>query len=193
MGCGIHCFKEKRVGGKWVTADKWTPYDYGDGEKGLEVRWEDRFTKRNYQLFGLLCRGVRVDNEHGFAPRGLPADVCQEIRDESESWGGDGHNHSYLYLHEIVDLAEFLKHNTIKVTGMKDAEGLKNLRESIASGAPNWDLLFPYCQYSNAPNAEEFEVAVPGDFYVGDNLRELIGTFDGLDGDNHRLVFFFDN
>lgn len=193
MGCDIHLYKEKQVDGKWVSADQWVEYDDGDDDKGVEVPWENRFTTRNYQLFGLLSKGVRHESPFSFAPRGLPFDVSKEVAAESERWDGDGHSHSYLYLHELQAMSEFLKTATIGISGMKDAEGLAALRASIDSGTPNWDLLFPYCRGSNDPDYEHFKVDVPASFYVGSGLDEIISGFDGVDGDNHRIVFFFDN
>lgn len=193
MGCDIHCYKEKRVDGKWVTADNWEAYDYGDDEKGIEVPWAQRFTGRNYQLFALLSKGVRGKHPFSFVPRGLPFNPCAEIASEVARREGDGHSHSYLYLHELRDMQGYLKTATIRVSGMKNAEKLAALRQSIASGQPNWDLLFPYCQSTNDPKSEEFEIDVPADFYIGSGLQEIIDGFNGVDGDCQRIVFFFDN
>lgn len=193
MGCDIHLYKEKQVDGQWVTADVWEEYDYGDDDKGIEVPWDNRYTGRNYNLFGLLSKGVRRDLPFGFAQRGMPYNACKEIAEMSEKWEGDGHSHNYLYLHELKDMREFLKTEMIQISGMKDREQLAVLRKSIASGEPNWDLLYPYCQWASMDNYEEFEIDVPACFIVGDGLDEIISSFDGVDGDNHRIVFFFDN
>lgn len=193
MGCDIHLYKEKQVDGQWVTADVWEEYDYGDDDKGIEVSWDNRYTGRNYNLFGLLSKGVRRDLPFGFAQRGMPYNACKEIAENSEKWEGDGHSHNYLYLHELKDMREFLKTEMIQISGMKDREQLAVLRKSIASGEPNWDLLYPYCQWASMDRYEEFEIDVPACFIVGDGLDEIISSFDGVDGDNHRIVFFFDN
>lgn len=193
MGCDIHLYKEKQVNGQWVTADVWEEYDYGDDDKGIEVPWDNRYTGRNYNLFGLLSKGVRRDLPFAFEQRGMPYNACKEIAEMSEKWEGDGHSHNYLYLHELKDMREFLKTTTVTVSGMKDRQQLADLRESIASGEPNWDLLYPYCAYANQDRYEEFEIDVPASFIVGDCLEEIISSFDGVDGDNHRIVFFFDN
>lgn len=193
MGCDIHLYKEKQVKGKWVAADEWTPFDYGDGDKGMEVNWKNRFTDRNYELFGLLSKRVRSEHEYSFEPRGLPYNACKEIADHSESWGEDGHSHSYLYLHELKDMVAFLKTTTITITGMKDKDELKALREAIAAGNPDWDKLYPYCRWTNVKDHEKFELEVPAHFYMGEGLERIIASFDGIDGENHRIVFFFDN
>ena len=193
MGCDIHMYKEKRVNGKWLTADEWESYDYGDDEKGRGVPWQKRFTARNYELFGLLAKGVRREHPFSFEPRGMPFNACEEVQRSSEGWDSDGHNHSYLYLHELRDMAEFLKNATIHINGMKEADELKVLRESVATGSPDWNLLFPYCAWGTSSSLEAFELDVPAFFYVGEGLAEIIASFDGIDGDNHRIVFWFDN
>ena len=193
MGCDIHCYKEKFVGGKWVTADEWVPYDYGDDERGMEVPFTKRFTDRNYELFGILSKGVRLDHAFSFEQRGLPFNLCAEISAEVDCYGSDGHSHSYLYLHELKDLAAHLKATKIRISGMKDKAELDALNSSVASGNPNWNLLFPYCQSTNAPGSVDFEIDVPASFYVGDAVDRLIAGFDDVDGENHRLVFWFDN
>lgn len=193
MGCDIHLYKEKQVNGVWVTADAWEAYDYGENEKGIEVPWKNRFTDRNYELFGLLSNGVRTEHEFSFEPRGIPFNACKEFADKSERYGEDGHSHSYLYLHELKDMLLHLEQTKIQISGMKDRGELKALRESIASAAPNWDLLFPYCAWASSSNYEAFEIDVPASFYMGQSLKKIIDSFDGVDGDNHRIVFFFDN
>lgn len=193
MGCDIHMYKEKFVGGKWVTADEWVAYDYGDDEKGIEVPFEKRFTERNYELFGLLSSGVRREHPFSFVSRGLPFDCCAEAVAQRDHWDGDGHSHSYLYLHELQAMQRHLETAMVRISGMKHSGELSELRASIATGSPNWHLLFPYCQMTNAPNHEDFEMDVPASFYMGEDLARVIAGFDGVDGDNHRIVFWFDN
>lgn len=191
MGCDIHLYREKQVGGRWVAADEWVEDSYEPGRK--EVPFSKRFHERNYELFGVLARGVRSDHPFSFTPRGLPLDPCAEVSEASANWDGDGHSHSYLYLHELRDLFAFAQSATVKVSGMKDAAGMAALNESIASGAPNWDLLFPYAGWMSSPDAVEFSLDVPAHFYFGDAIKRIIDSFDGTDGDNHRVVFWFDN
>lgn len=194
MGCDIHLYKEKQIDGKWVAADVWTPYDYGDDDKGIEVDWKNRFTDRNYELFGLLCRGVRSEHPLSLIARGMPFDACREVAETAERWGEGSHSHSYLYLHELRSLVEALKVTTTRIEGMKDKEGLAILNASIATGNPDWKLLYPYCGWaSNSEAYEEFAFDVPASFIVGGSIERIISGFDGIDGENHRIVFFFDN
>lgn len=191
MGCDIHCYKEKFVDGQWVTADEWAD-EYGEG---ADVPWKKRFTDRNYNLFGLLARGVRHDHPFSFEPRGLPFDACKAVADASESWGCDGHNHSYLFVHELRSMVKYLASATVEISGLKDKDGLAALNASIASPEPtDWSLIYPYCQgASDSLNYELFAADVPASFIAGDGLQSLIDMFDGVDGENHRIVFWFDN
>lgn len=193
MGCDIHLYKEKQVAGQWVSADEWVAFDYGDDDKGVEVPWQKRFTERNYELFGLLAKGVRSEHPFSFEPRGTPCNPSPEIASEMARYGEDGHSHSYLYLHELKDMLAWLDTQIIKISGMKDAEGLAALQESVKSGSPDWSLLFPYCGWTSQKDWVEFEIDVPASFYMATPLRKIIEGFDGVDGDNHRIVFFFDN
>lgn len=115
MGCDIHLYVEKRVEGQWVSADRWVPNEYAgeEGEEGMEVAYESRFySGRNYDLFAILAD---VRNGKGFAgiktgegfvpiadPRGLPDDVSEQIKADSDRWGIDGHSHSWLTLGELL-------------------------------------------------------------------------------------------
>lgn len=194
MGCDIHCYKEKFVGDQWVTADEWQAYDYGDDDKGQSVPWEKRFTDRNYNLFGLLSNGVRSKHEFSFAPRGIPFNSSPEVFAACGSDGEGGHGHSYLYLHELRDMQKYLKTATVSISGLKNAAGLEALQASIASdAATDWSLLYPYCQGTSDHTYREFSIDVPAEFIVGGDLETIIGMFDGAEGENHRIVFWFDN
>lgn len=194
MGCDIHCYKEKQINGVWETADEWVAYDYGDDDKGVEVPYEKRYTGRNYKLFGLLSKGVRSEHPFSFEPRGLPFNLCAEIASKSGRMGVDGHSHSYLYLHELKDMQSFLKTQMVTISGMKNKDGLAALQASIDSqGETDWGLLYPYCGWGNGPDLVEFSIEVPASYIVGGGLDEIIAAFDGVDGDNHRVAFFFDN
>jgi hypothetical protein len=194
MGCDIHAYKEKFIDGRWLTADAWEAYDYGDDDKGKSVPYEKRpYTGRNYVLFGILSKGVRSEHAISFPERGMPFDASSEVAADSDRWDSDGHSHSYLYLHEIRQLRLACDSMTVEIEGMKDPEKLAALMKSIASGDPDWNLLFPYCQWASGGSYQEFKLDVPMTFYVGSDLDRIIAAFDGVDGENHRLVFWFDN
>lgn len=194
MGCDIHVHKEKLVDGKWLTADEWKEEIYGD-EKYVGIPFDKRFTGRNYNLFGTLSKGVRRDIPFAFEQRGMPLVSSEEVQRAYEYDGDGGHSHSYLYLHELRELSAFLKSASITISGMKNKDELAKLQESIdAPGDTDWDLLYPYCQSTNDPKCVDFSIEAPAHFMVGDGgVDELIAGFDGIEGDNHRIVFWFDN
>jgi hypothetical protein len=194
MGCDIHCYKEKQIGGKWLTADEWIEYDYGDDEQGMEVEYKKQFNDRNYNLFAILA-GVRERETppYKFEPRGMPIACSTEVFSANEKWDCDGHSHSYLYLHELKELSAFLDSTMQLVSGMKNVDELAALQASIDSGTPDWELLYPYCQGTNDPKQKKFAIEAPASFMVGDAVKRLISGFDGVEGENHRIVFWFDN
>lgn len=94
MGCDIHVYTEKRNDlGHWETVNEDTDGAYTSNDKNV---W------RNYQLFGLMA-GVRREIDGHFEERGLPEDVSEAVKKESDSWDGDGHTHSYLTLDEMME------------------------------------------------------------------------------------------
>jgi hypothetical protein len=189
MGCDIHLYREKYVDGKWVSADEWQ-IDDGD----LTVPYEKlAYTGRNYCLFGFLSDGVRTHHDFSFLERGIPFDACQQIAECSDRWNSDGHSHSYLFLHELKSAASFLGDKTVKISGMMDEQQHERLQKSIADGSVDWNDLYPYCKSTNAPNHVDFEFDVPALFSFGECLGRIIDSFNGINGDNHRIVFFFDN
>lgn len=190
MGCDIHLYKEKFVDGQWVTADVWQKCDLDDSR--MEVPYESTYNDRNYNLFGLLA-GVRNDHEYSLVARGMPFDACELVSKASSDWDCDGHSHSYIYLHELKSLRNFLQTQTVKIEGMKDKASLEKFQESMQSGSPDYDLLYPYCGWTNQPNCVPFEVDLPASYIMGGGLDKIIKLFDGVDGDNHRIVFWFDN
>jgi hypothetical protein len=77
----------------------------GNGHDARPVEREEWFDDRNYWLFGALTNGeVRNASSAGIFddPRGVPADVSDEVQDAIDNWGQDGHSHSWLGLDELV-------------------------------------------------------------------------------------------
>jgi hypothetical protein len=122
MGCDIHLFTEikKSISSRetWVNVDNWryNPYyntEFPEGERMLQV--EALYGGRNYDLFGILA-GVRSNLQYDMidAPRGLPVDVSDIVKNESDRWDTDGHSHSWLTLRE---LKEYVK-NYPKIKGV---------------------------------------------------------------------------
>jgi hypothetical protein len=109
MGCDIHFYVEFKRNGRWQSADKWR-FD----DEYADVSYTNCFYgERNYSLFAILAN-VRngygfggVDTGDGFVPidkpRGLPHDVTNQIKESSDRWDCDGHNHSWFTLQEILE------------------------------------------------------------------------------------------
>lgn len=192
MGCDIHIYREKLIDGQWVSADRWTEEKYDDDDSYWSH--EEIGGGRNYAMFSVLAR-VRCQEppDISFCAKGLPLRMSVEVERESQHWDSDGHTHSHLYLFELEELLALLRSSTIRITGMKDSAGLAKLRESIASGNPDWELLFPYLKWSTNINLEPFTLDVPADFLCGTQLEEIINGLREIGGDMQRVVFWFDN
>jgi hypothetical protein len=189
MGCDIHLYKEKKIDSEWVTADTGWVKEYGE----IDIPYENQFTDRNYELFGFLSAGVRCEFEFSFKPRGMPFNVCLEVSNICESWNGDGHSHSYLTLSELCEAWEYLKTQTIPISGMMEPKQLANLKESIeAKEDTNWNFLYPYCAWTNDESQVQFTVDIPAQLQLK-ALKEIIGAFDKINAEDLRIVFWFDN
>lgn len=88
-------------------SDKESTYKYESPEV---LGW--LYDNRNYDVFAILAD---VRNGRGFAgvktgegfvpisePKGLPSNVSEEVKKESDYWEGDGHSHSYLTLQDLL-------------------------------------------------------------------------------------------
>lgn len=84
MGCDIHLYAERKEKGVWIKA-------------------QECDINRNYNLFSILAN---VRNGNSLVPiselKGLPNDVSDGVRKESDGWDGDGHSHSYFTLQELL-------------------------------------------------------------------------------------------
>lgn len=88
MGCDIHAYVEIKIHGKWQL-------------------YSQPRIKRDYDLFGKMA-GVRNEFEIPIAkPRGLPKNVSEIVKLESDFDGSDGHSHSWLNRKEIMALIEW--------------------------------------------------------------------------------------
>lgn len=110
MGCDIHFYVEKKVKGKWISADQWEKDE--DGKPFLDYK-KSFYHDRNYNLFAILadvrngCGFAGIRTGEGFEPisnpRGLPIDVSKEVKREFEAYGTDGHSHSYFTVKELME------------------------------------------------------------------------------------------
>jgi hypothetical protein len=102
MGCDIHMFVEHREksGKPWKNVYKKEVRKIGP-DYSYDVNYYG-YGDRNYDLFGILA-GVRSYECEPIAKRrGLPKDVSEEIKKESDRWDSDGHSHTYLTLEELL-------------------------------------------------------------------------------------------
>lgn len=136
MGCDIHMMVEKKVrtekhGEVWAAVNTLSAV-FPDGlSRASELKSDTPFgyyyraEDRNYEFFAdLAC--VRGEGE--YQERGLPDNVSSLFLNYVESWGIDGHSHSYLYADEFIPL--YVKH---KFTQNEKAEHAVNRIEGISS------------------------------------------------------------
>ena len=203
MGCDIHvCCERKNYEGKWINCDhfKFNPYFDSDNEE-VDKWWVvPIFDDRNYALFATLA-DVR---NYGYIkpisePRGLPNDVHYITKKLADSWGDNGHSHSYYTLKELMD---YMTHApTITYSGMISEEQAGNL-DKYNIYPTSW------CLSTNMDGYTHRTWTVPDD-----NVPILIDTMKKRcaeenyifewckdyeerikkEANNFRIVFWFDN
>lgn len=196
MGCDIHLFTERKRSinneQKWVNADNWklNPYyeeNNEDGENKYELN--SAYSHRNYALFSILA-DVRNDSENKpiSEPKGLPEDISEVVKAESDKWDSDGHSHSYFTMKELYDYYE--QNNIVKFSGLVDENGVKEIE---AGKMPNW-----WCKGSTQENLVWKEWKQEN--YVLKNFIEALEKhFESdyyrkeEDSEKYRIVFWFDN
>jgi len=223
MGCDIHPYIEVKKNGQWEYFDWQKEFQrgtYDDGEP--EYNWDKMidsklYIHRNYNLFAVLAN---VRNGRGFAgcptgvsfkpismPRGLPDDVTEYVKLDSDKWDGDGHGHSWLLLSEVLNY-DYEQKTTL--FGVFSEEEYIAQKDGIKTG---------YCGDVAGRNVEEIcqtlmDKIISGEFKRDENTsyyvqlaweetyRDAIGKqwFDTLENmkslgnpDDVRLVFWFDN
>jgi hypothetical protein len=241
MGCDIHLHAEIREHGRWHKVDPSFPCRDCNGTgtrntkhaktkedieqlcwwcKGSKVARE-WYGGRNYDLFAMLAD---VRNGRGFAgcytgsgfkpisdPKGLPSDVCWEIKEESDRWGCDGHSHSYLTVKELLEYPVDDMYS-IK-SGIMDVQTYHEWKEREKTDPKAWPA--GWCGGISGPNVvtvdeEELPARPDATHVVGEwptSYRECAEYFFGSKGtlaelqkltdkygeDNVRIVFWFDN
>ena len=199
MGCDIHMYVERRIKGRWYSADYFVPRIDGRGYQHVEM-----YGDRSYQLFATLAN---VRNYGGTPyisePKGFPDDAADFTREEYESWGYGDHSHSWLTLRELIDFHEAA--HPLKCRGMLSPEQLKEFDAGI--------LPDHWCQGCNSPGyefrewEEENNVLVPlinklkarcNDLYMIYDFewyskREEVQREIRKKSEDIRIVFWFDN
>ncbi len=193
MGCDIHLFTERKKTinqkERWINIDNWKLNSYfGEYEGEAEYEISSAYRGRNYSLFSLLAdvRSEDVDVPVS-PPKGLPDDVSDAIKKESDVWGIDGHSHSYLTMGELYEHLD--KNPTIRYSGLVDENGVEAIKNGFM---PEW-----WCQGSNRPLTRmewEHENTVLKDFI--NTLEEHFESeyYDrATQSEMFRIVFWFDN
>jgi hypothetical protein len=204
MGCDIHVFSEvkKTINGieTWVNCDDWryNPYynsEDPDGESKMEIN--PIYRGRNYDLFAVLA-DVRNygDTKYICQPKGLPEDVSQIIKNESDRWSSDGHSHSWFTLKELKD---FQKENfKIKHSGLISQEAAKKLDEGEETPNTWCQWATPELNLVHREWEEEYDVLNPLIIAMDERMRDEFWIFrDDVDTTEYenkiRIVFWFDN
>lgn len=196
MGCDIHLFTERKRSinneQKWVNIDNWkvNPYyeeNNEDGERKYNVN--SAYRHRNYALFSILA-DVRNNgaNKPIAEPKGLPEDVSDVVKAESEYWGVDGHSHSFFTMKELYDY--YKKNQIVKYSGFVDEVGIKEIE---AGEMPNW-----WCKGSTQTNLvwKEWQQE---NYVLKSFIEALEKHFESEyyrkdeDAEKFRIVFWFDN
>jgi hypothetical protein len=215
MGCDIHMYLEKKVNGKWVSADPITKV--GDGLLDVDHRHRV-YTGRNYLLFSVLA-GVREPIPglwQKYKVKGFPEDADPMIKKIYKRWGGDAHTASHLTLKELkeVDWNKTGVMLSFDVTE-RQKEIYEYFKNKASTGKPGELCLIDYFIYNTIkdpwfsvletvmePKRElkltEIHVLVPLSFVFDDfdkvlwNLKDMT-ILGNLTEDEIRLVFWFDN
>ena len=224
MGCDIHSFVEKKnvETGKWeqIRGFKSDYYDEND-----EYFSTDEFKNgktildcRNYSEFAILAD---VRNGYGFAgcdtgdaiepidmPRGLPIDVSDEVKWESDDYGCDGHSHSWLTAKDIKDYAPEKVRDIHR--GFVSVEIYKQFKETgnhypCCGGISGGKVIIESndaCEQRQKDNPDkdvytqiEWTTTAKDSakWLFGEGLDQLMARSSEPDGSDVRIVFFFDN
>ena len=205
MGCDIHvCCERKNYKGEWINCDyfKLNPcYDCDGEDEEIEKWWiVPIFDDRNYSLFATLA-DVR---NNGYIkpisePRGLPSDVHYITKQLAESWGSDGHSHSYYTLKELMDYIS--QAPTITYGGMISDEQANDL-DKYNIYPTSWYLstnmkCYTYRTWTvpddNVPLLVEAMKKRCGEENYIFEWRKDYEERIKKEADNFRIVFWFDN
>ena len=191
MGCDIHMYIEKMRNGKWVPAQGFVEIDDGV----IDVPYNDRFSDRDYLLFGMLA-GVRDSTNQMFEPKGFPSDASPELNAVYKGWEPVAHTPSYLTLAELNGLN--WDGSAIIIKRMFQKNQLKAFRNSVKKGDPDYSIIQSWCSWaSDRENWVEAEIQVPmkyqfSRFYY--NVVSRLHSYDRRCNENEiRIVFWFDN
>jgi hypothetical protein len=193
MGCDIHLFTERKryINGqeKWYNIDNWKLNPYYENNEDSETKYNVNYAyhDRNYDLFSILA-DVRGDRTPISEAKGLPEDVSDVVKAESDNWGSDGHSHSYFTMEELYSYFE--QNRTVTYSGYVTPEG----SEKIDAGEMP-DFWFTI-RSDRAPIEREWE-------FENVDIKHLIEVLEkhfkseyyrkDTESEKFRIVFWFDN
>lgn len=182
MGADIHIYAEKKITMNYK--DTWVYY-----------RSYERISSKMFDSFRLVvgdCKVVedaipdpinlwyRVDGRHydffaalagvrglGPEPKGLPDDMSFVVKYKADSWGADGHSHSWYYAEDFLPI--FLEHHTTP-------EERKEYAKDILENGSAFTMSKALDQYLGI------------DTYIGEGLNGSL-----YETNAYRFVFWFDN
>lgn len=106
MGCDIHSFAEKKNKdtGLWEKVNDAFSLDEFDKKYLAKEKGDNPFDWRSYSVFAFLANVRNYDHCIPISePRGIPEDICEEVRESYDMWSGDAHSASYLMLRELIE------------------------------------------------------------------------------------------
>lgn len=203
MGCDIHvCCERKNYKDEWINCDYFKLNPYFDNNDDEDDKWwlVPIFDDRNYELFATLA-DVR---NYGYIkpisePRGLPEDIHYITKELADSWGDDGHSHSYYTLKELMDY--MTNAPTITYSGMISEAQRINLdkyniyptswcQETTMDGYTHRTWTVPD---DNVPILiEAMKKRCAEEYFIYEWYKDYEERIK-KQADNFRIVFWFDN
>lgn len=203
IGCDIHvCCERKNYKGEWINCDYFKLNPYFDVDDDEDDKWwiVPIFDDRNYELFATLA-DVR---NYGYIkpisePRGLPEDIHYITKELADSWGDDGHSHSYYTLKELMDY--MTNAPTITYSGMISEEQCQDL-DKYNIYPTFWCLSTTMDGYThrtwtvpddNVPILiEAMKKRCAEEYFIYEWCKDYEEQIK-KQADNFRIVFWFDN
>lgn len=200
MGCDMHIRTEINIGEinepEWFCADYYRKnknffsYRFSDEEDEWEVI--EIYNARNYCLFSLLAnvrQNENCPNKCICEPKGIPDNICEEIKIDVLDWGESGHSHSYFTLSELIDAKKTIK--SIKRCGFISEQDAENLDK-------NGTLPVSYCSFPAKDGSKYREWEEKNDLLdpIIKALKKRYVEFFPLSyvqSDRIRIVFWFDD
>lgn len=145
MGCDIHCYVEKKSkDGHWnIIAGFISDYCYYNVDEYFSSprfrNAKSPIDSRSYALFTWLADVRRVEGVTPLSlPRGLPEDVDEVTYNISDSYGYDGHSHSWLTLKEMYEGLPLFKKEMSEID--RSTESIEKSMEQLSARSDEPDL-----------------------------------------------------